>query len=295
MLEDRSYMRSEGFKPRMPLSILLMIILTAIFGLQEISKIYFRAGTGFIDQYLALSNGGLAHGYVWQLLTFQFLHGGLMHLLSNLIGIWFFGRFIEDRLGRGNFLKIYLFSGIAGGLLQSLLGFIFPQFFGGHVIGASAGVFGLLAAFALHEPNTEILLFFVLPVRMKYFLMFVTGIALFFTLVPSDRTYAHAAHLGGIALGAAYIHFGLQARSPLISWRPFLARQRRRELVKAANVKPTRWPRSKLEETEDLPPTEFISREVDPILDKISAHGMQSLTPRERRILEAARAKMEKR
>ena len=301
MLGDRHYMRSAPPSPRWSMSVVLMAVVVAAFALQQINAVYVGAN---IYDYLALSTWGLSKGFVWQLLTFQFLHGGLLHLLCNLIGIWFFGRFVESRLGSANFLKLYFSSGVFGGLLQSLLGWLFPNHLGaGPVVGASAGIFGLLAAFAVLEPESEILLFFVLPVKSKYLLWTFTGIALFFTIVPSDPGVAHAAHLGGIIAGAAFIRWRFYSRPWLsnwprfraLHWQPFKARQRKRELVKAASLKAVRWQGPKIQPTEDVPAEDFISQEVDPILDKISAHGIHSLTPRERKILEAARARMEKR
>src|SRR5262249_29145968 len=112
------------------------------------------------------------------------------------------------------------------------------------------------------------------------------------TIFPFGQV-AHAAHLGGIIAGYVYLRWTTQGdglfaqRHPRASLRP-------RELMKVPLGKGSPWQRAK-REAADLPPEEFISREVDPILDKISAHGIQSLTARERQILEAARAKMEKR
>src|SRR5260221_13899791 len=115
MLEDRSYMRSPSYRPQMSASVMLMIAVAVVFALQEINAAYFRLD---VYPYLALSNEGLAHGYIWQLLTFQFIHANLMHLLGNLIGIWFFGRYIESALGAANLLKLYFLSGVVGGLLH---------------------------------------------------------------------------------------------------------------------------------------------------------------------------------
>ena len=109
--------------------------------------------------------------------------------------------------------------------------------------------------------------------------------------MPAGRGVADAAHLGGILTAIGYIRWSMYR--PNVEWNPLKARQRKRELVQAAS-KAVRWrPRSNT--TPEMPSEEFISREVDPILDKISAHGIHSLTPREREILEAARAKMTKR
>ena len=275
----------------MPLSVVLMIMVTAAFAFQQINAVYLH----WDISNLALGTEGLRRGYVWQLITFQFLHAGLWHLFSNLILIWFFGRMVEERIGRWRCVFLYFGSGIFGGLLHLLLAFSFPGHFGSAVVGASAGASGLLAAAIALEPEHDILVCFVLPIRAKYLLMVCMAIALFFTIVPSDPVVAHAAHLGGLLTGVAYIRWGLYAKTLQWNWRPFHAQRRRRELVRTAVLKPSMWRQRRKSEEEDVPPEEFISREVDPILDKISAQGIQSLTPRERQILEAARARMEKR
>lgn len=301
MLDDRHYMRPE-YRPgsslggllRLPASILLMIVLGACFLLQQVDLAYFR---GYYESGLILSNSGLAHGHLWQLLTYQFLHVGLLHLLGNLIGIWFFGRYVEERLGKGRFLTLYFISGVVGGLFQSLLAFLFPYHFPSAVVGASAGVMALIAAFALMEPESPILLFFILPLRAKYLLYMELAVSMFFTIVPSDPGMAHAAHLGGILFAMGYMRWGLNLSHSMAEWNPFQRKIRRERLMKAAKVIPSSKLRRKSgsDTPTDLPSEEFISKEVDPILDKISAHGIQSLTERERAILQAARNKMSKR
>ena len=115
MLEDRSYMRGEAFRPQGSFTILLLVVNVVVFALQEINAAYFHFP---LERYFALSREGLAQGYLWQPLTFQFLHGGGLHLLFNLLGIYMFGRLVEERLGRGAFLKLYFLSGIVGGLVR---------------------------------------------------------------------------------------------------------------------------------------------------------------------------------
>src|SRR5581483_4849054 len=97
----------------------------------------------------------------------------------------FFGRFVEERLGKFNLLKLYFGSGVAGGLLFAILAWMFPNHFG-YALGASAGVSGLLAAFATLEPEGTILFNFLFPIRAKYLLYIAAAIDLFFTIVPSD-------------------------------------------------------------------------------------------------------------
>jgi membrane associated rhomboid family serine protease len=279
-------------RPALSMTVLLVVVNLAVFVLQEVNRAY---GNFSEYQYFALSKLGLSKGYIWQLLTFQFLHFSGWHFVMNMIGLYLFGRPVEDSLGRKHFCFLYFGSGVVGGLLQSFLGLFLPTVFAIPVVGASAGVFGLIAAFARLDPDREILVFFILPMRAKHFLWVAGAVAVFYVLVPADPGIAHAAHLGGIVGGIAYVHWIIQSPVSFWAWRPMRPRRRPQQLVKVRAPKVAPWQRSKESGTDELPPSEFISREVDPILDKISEHGIQSLTPRERQILQAARDKMEKR
>lgn len=304
-------MRGAPHSSPRQMTIMLMIINTVILVLNEAIKFYHPAFGQWIHNHFALSLWGLQHGYLWQLFTFQFLHAGLWHLLFNLLAIYFFGGAVEQVLGRRRFLRLYLMAGVAGGVAQMFLAVLFPQFFngpvlqfpdgrlvvGGAVVGASAGAFGLVAAFATLFPEYVItlLVFFVLPVSMRArtLLWISAGLAVFGILVPLGNI-ADGAHLGGLLAGVAYIKwrvlnpfgFGL----PSIHW-PW----RRIRIVR----NPSRPPRS---ETRPPPvpagsfePEENFFAQVDAILDKISAHGIHSLTERERKILEDARSRMARR
>ena len=296
MLEDRDYMRAQPFKRPGPISwtTILMIVNGVVFLAQSIAGYYFQEV--HIDRYFALSISGLQSGCFWQPITFQFMHAGLFHLLANLITIYFFGRAVEESLGKAAFLKVYFGSGVIGGLLQVLAAFLWPGHFGaGAVVGASAGAFGLVAAFATLYPERPLtlLIFFVIPVSMrsKFLVIFSVLLALFGIIVPMDNI-AHVAHLGGILVGVVMVRWGAQAGWPELVRRRVQPVARPRELAEVRFGKPAwRAPKPVLEE---LPPAEFISKEVDPILDKISAHGIQSLTPQERRILAAASTKIGK-
>jgi membrane associated rhomboid family serine protease len=275
-----------------------MAVIAGCFVLQSVLLVHGDQGA-WIHQYLALSLGGLGRGHVWQLLTFQFLHGGLLHLICNLIVLYFFGRALEEHLGRRRFLRLYLGSGVLGGLLQMLFAAVSPAHFGGAVVGASAGVFGLVAAFASLFPQRTLtlLVFFILPVSMRArtLLWLSLGLALFGILVPGDGV-AHAAHLGGIMGGYGYVRWFLAGSGAGSRWGTQGSSVRRpRVLARTATSDRATWKRAEVSTVEDMPPDEFMSREVDPILDKISAHGFQSLTERERQVLERARARMTRR
>jgi membrane associated rhomboid family serine protease len=299
MLDDRPYMRTER-RPAWSMTTILLISVFACYLAQRIAEGVWDQN--WVDSRIALSTEGFKAGRIYELLTFQFMHAGWLHLFGNMIGLFFFGRAMEETLGRWELLRLYLLSGTVGGLLQVALAFAFPGYFVGGVVGASAGVFGLIAAFATRAPDqpiTMFIYFFPVTFQARVFLLIEAGISLLglfgplihFTVFTGN--IAHAAHLGGMLTGIFFIRWAGRVPRPFEFWRPFARRTPpRRELVRAA---PRRAWRSASTQVEDLPPAEFISREVDPILEKISAQGIHSLTERERQVLEAARNKMAKR
>jgi membrane associated rhomboid family serine protease len=303
-LADRHYMREGRRFAPLSTTVMLMIVLAVVFALQCFNDVYLQRP---VERWLVLTSECFTRGYAWQLLTFQFLHGSPWHLLCNLLGLWFFARFVENVLGKQRFLIAYLGCGVMGGLLQGILMVLFPQHFGPGVYGASAGVSGIFAVFVCLLPTSEIRWNFLIPIRADVLLWVTAGISLYFTLDPSGRGggVAHAAHLGGLLAGVAWVRLGWHREFVQLPWegwferwrrwKPLQSRERKRELVRAASVRGRPWRDVQPETPTDLPPEEFISKEVDPILDKISAHGIQSLTERERKILEAARKKMAKR
>jgi len=312
MLEDRQYMRQPSFRSPWSATVVLLVVNAVAFVLELICygpHLAIRP-----DDYFALSAAGLRHGYVWQLLTYQFMHGGWLHLLLNCWAIYVFGREVEETLGRKSFWALYFASGVVGGLFQALAGVLLGGAFAAPVVGASAGAFGLVAAFAMLYPEhpLTLLAYFIIPVRMraKFLLLISALVALAGIAFPGPMAWlglganiAHAAHLGGMLTGIVFVRYAIHwqwhwprrpepQRRPL---RPLIRIPRRNSAGESlhqilANEDPPRE-----DSLADLPPEEFVSREVDPILDKISARGIQSLTARERRILETAREKMARR
>jgi rhomboid family protein len=304
MLEDRDYMRDRPLRTPWSTTKILTAVLIAVFALQCINDVYLHTPAEF---WLALTPVCFRQGWLWQLITFQFLHATVWHLAFNLIVFWWVGHFVENVLGRRRYLVALFGCGAVGGILQASLMILAPQHYGNAVVGASAGVSGLFAIYAMLERESTVRLYFLLPVRAMTLLWAAGIVELFFTLVPTPREMgiAHAAHLGGLLAGVAWVKLGWHRDYVQLpwegwldrwhQWHPFRTRQRKRELVKAASLNSPRWTHARAEPPAELPEEEFISREVDPILDKISAHGIQSLTERERKILEAARSKMAKR
>ena len=286
-------MRQPAYESGMSLTARLTIVLVVVFALQCINDVYLRTNA---ESWLALTYDGLRHGWAWQLLTFQFLHANVMHIVMNLICFWWLGHFAENVLGKKRFMLALFGCGVAGGLLQGILMLIFPGVYGLEVVGASAGVSGLLAIFALLEKETEIRFYMILPMPAIALLWIWGGISLFFTVVPTafrSGGVANAAHLGGILAGIAWVKLGWHhdyVKLPWEAWAERFANMRARsKSVKAGKPvvvgrpdRPAAVPGS----------DEATSEEVDAVLDKISARGINSLTARERAILEAARKKM---
>jgi len=287
---DRHYMRDEYHPPRM--TTILIVALIGAFVIQ--SLLLFYGGINLIPQ-LGLTAVGMTSGKIWQLLTFQFLHSvpWPWHVLFNCLGLYFFGRSVEETLGSRKFLWLYFISGTAGGLLQVLVTLL-PNHSDIPVVGASAGVCGLIAIFCSMYPMRELTIwiyFFPITIRARYFLMFLGFFSLFGTLVPFDGV-AHAAHLGGIVLGMGYVRWGERVSQRFSGWGLLRKRRRKQELVRAASVRGRPW-RVKTKQAERAEPEgDFMSKEIDPILDKISAQGIHSLSEQEKRVLETARKKI---
>lgn len=295
MLEDRSYMREPEWRPEasrggISLCLTLILINVACYILQHTVR-------GF-EETLALFPQRLQNGNVWELLSYQFLHGGLFHLLINCAMIWFAGRQIEEALGKAKFLVLYLVAGIFGGLLQCALswsGFLPPA----GVVGASAGIFGLIAAFAMvyWERELTFLIMFVIPVRMKAkYLLIALAVIGVLGVISKEGGIAHGAHLGGMIWGVLFILLFIQGGtySGAEPWWDqlrdrFSSGHRRKVVTIDGGARAYSRGQIKAEEVDEV---DFVESEVDPILDKISEKGIQSLTERERKILEQARKKM---
>jgi len=306
MISDRDYMRPPPpdvpWFRRWSACAWLVLVNVVMYALQlavpVVGSTDLRPGPQ-IEPWLALFPPHLLQGRIWELFTFQLLHASIFHLGINCLMLYVFGRPVEATIGRRSLLLLYFGSGAIGGLLQATVGLLFPRHFGiVPVIGASAGVFGLTAAFACLNPNLSIttLVAFLIPVSMRaIYLIPLQAVVAGLGMLDRGSNVAHAAHLGGLLAGVAYVRWLFPA---MPGWWVKVAGLRRRrpepELVRVVGPRQGGWARPPVRPQDDLPPAEFISREVDPVLDKISAHGIHSLTPRERRILELARDKMQK-
>jgi membrane associated rhomboid family serine protease len=301
MLADRDYMREEDNGMGLSWTVMLLIALVVVFAADAIAKAYLGLS---LQQHGTLSSSVWQKGWVWQLLTFQFLHVDFPHLFFNGLGLWMFGRPIEAAFGGRRMLGLWIAGGLVGGLLQLGISAAFPNQFSPDVVGASAGLMTFLAIFCRLEPDARILLALIVPVPARFLFYFSVGVALFFTVVPSRDGVAHAAHLGGLLFGWFWVQAGYHRGEGLWerlseAWQRWnQQRQTRRATAGAAQgriLKPSFRSGSAQAPTKELSDAEFIAREVDPILEKIARDGIASLNAAERQTLEAARQKVTRR
>ena len=146
--------------------------------------------------------------WIWQLGTYMFLHGGVFHLVFNMLALWMFGTDLEHGWGTRFFLKFYAVTGIGAGVLTvvfSLLPFApAQQLLRANVIGASGAIYGVLLAYALYFPDRQIYMYFVFPIPAKVFVAIIGGIAFLSSLGDSGGV-ASATHLGGLAVAYVFL------------------------------------------------------------------------------------------
>ena len=205
---------------------------------------------------------GLALVRPWTVVTYMFLHGDLMHLLFNMLALFFFGPRVEDRILSRQFAILYFLSGIAGALLSV----IFSP--GSPIIGASGGVFGVMLAFAWFWPHEQILIWGVLPVPARVLVILTTLFALWSGFGGVGGGIAHFAHLGGYLGAFLYLRW--------------LDRKRLAFKRQATAPPPDAVRRVTGYKAIDLTRVHEVNREeIVRILDKISAQGLGSLTGQE--------------
>lgn len=146
---------------------------------------------------------------LWRFITFQFLHAGLEHILFNMIALFFFGPMVESYLGPRRYLAFYLLCGIAGPIMYIILwagGFLIHNPYV-PLVGASAGIFGVLIAGAMIAPDSTALIYGIIPMRLKTMAWILLAIAVYTVFTNGNNAGGQAAHLGGAAAGYALIQY----------------------------------------------------------------------------------------
>ena len=207
---------------------------------------------------------------IWQPITYMFMHGGFWHVAINMFVLWMFGSELENIWGRNEFLKYYFFTGVGAGII-----WLFFNIGGSSaiLIGASGAVYGILMAYGMIFPNRTVYVYFLFPVKVKWFVMFVGAIA-FISSMGTSSNISHLTHLSGMLLGYLYLHFSGQWRNISFNFRK-----------KIIELKTTQ--KKKVNE-QDMK----LQQEVDMLIDKANICGWESLSDKEQVKLQSSSWKL---
>lgn len=215
-----------------------------------------------LDEYFSVLPASLGYSLqIWRLITYQFLHSGVMHLVFNMIVLYFMGPFVERAWGSRTFIKFYLICGAAGGIVYTVLARLGVLGIG-PMVGASGAIYGLMAAMVIMYPRMKVLLWGIIPMTM-YWLCILAVIISLINIAAGKNTGGEAAHLTGLAMGFAYVLY----KPKMIQFR---------------------MKRSKGNWEKKMQVEKNFQQEVDRVLDKVHREGINSLSNAEKRILQEA-------
>jgi rhomboid family protein len=319
MLSDRDYMynrnnrqrSSHDDNPNRIVWILIAINVLIYFGIQQNSGLY---------NSMAMTIAGIQNLQYWRLITSMFLHGGFGHILFNMYGIYLFGTLVAPHIGTSRFLGLYFISGVLGNVLWMIAnwhspGIMTPEGFyiSYSLVGASGGVFGVMLGAAMLEPQRQfILLIPPIPIKCKTMVVVYGVIEIFSELSGMQSGIAHLAHLGGMLGGYVFLKMSC---NNLLRWDilDVFKTQRPGDYIPPKSTPPPQpeatAPKRSKNNTYDYRGAKSYEnksftvnndkpvsrRELDQLLDKISYHGINSLTPEEQAKLKRAREQMRQR
>lgn len=260
-----------------------------------------------VQNWLGYATGDLGRRQLWKVFTYMFVHASFMHLALNMLTFWIFGPRVERAWGSRAFTWFYLWCGFGG--------WCFHYMFGGQgvLVGASAAILGVAVAYASRWPDEEVLLFAIVPMKVKFFVSFMVVMNVVMALVStgSESHTAWAAHIGGLAAGFIYMRLPSAGMLSGISRRIAPAPEYGDEPPRAV---PKTSSRPRERDVDDIvaqskaavarvrpaapSPTPVVvapavnASAVDAVLDKIAASGLESLTPAERLVLEEMSRKL---
>lgn len=223
----------------------------------------------------------------WTVITYMFLHVQLLHILFNMLFLFWFGRILFQFVGNRKILPIYVYGGLVGAFLAVLAAQL-PQlapYSAGIMLGASAGVMAILAAAATTAPDYTVFLLFIGPVRLKYIAL-ITIVVLDLLAIPSlDNVGGHIAHIGGALLGFVFIRQSQRGRdwslgfNRVFEWFTGLFSRRRQPRVVYRSEKRQASPKRRARYEKGK------QEQLDEILDKIARSGYDNLTKEEKEFL----------
>ncbi|MBN1998051.1 rhomboid family intramembrane serine protease [candidate division KSB1 bacterium] len=254
----------------------LLIANVSVYVIQAFTGYFTNANTiSPLIRLFGLTPSHLVHHFrIWQLFTYLFLHGNLLHIFFNMFALWVFGCELERYLGSKKFLRFYLITGVGAGLLSVMISWNSSV----PIIGASGAIYGVLVGFAVLWPNRIItlLLFFILPIQIKakYLVSVLVGISLFSGIQSHlfgvfDRV-AHFTHLGGAMIGFLMLRGEYILGKAIAKINMY---NNQRSIIK------------KLKKENEIAQKR---KEIDQILDRINQVGYDAISDKEKKILKQA-------
>lgn len=207
---------------------------------------------------------------IWQPITYMFMHGGIWHVAINMFVLWMFGTELENIWGKNEFLKYYFVTGVGSGIIWLLFNI------GGSnaiLIGASGAIYGILMAYGLMFPNRIVYVYFLFPVKVKWFVIFIGAIA-FISSMGTGSNISHLTHLSGMLIGYLYLRFSDHWRNMKFNFR--------KKIIELKSMQKGKDNQQKMK----------LQQEVDRLLDKANICGWESLTEEEQIKLQASSWKL---
>ena len=276
----------ESFKEGSALTRLIYINLGIFLLVRIVNVFYFLSGSTFpfLDWLALPADFGILASRPWTLLTYMFLHFGFLHILFNLLWLFWMGQIFLGYFDQGKLIAIYLLGGICGGLFYVAGYNSFPVFseivVDSRLLGASASVIAIVTALAMHAPNHTLYLMFIGPVKMKYIALF--SVLMYVIGISSTNAGGNLAHLGGAFWGIVYI---LQLRRGIDpgKWLTSLFAGIKKRFAPKPKVKVSY--RKPVDDIEYNRMKNQDKTRINGILDKISKSGYDSLSKEEKEIL----------
>jgi membrane associated rhomboid family serine protease len=269
--------------PMTPVVKKLMIVNGIIFLCQQVIGIFYP---GYIEHLFGLNHVGFIQEFkLWQILTYMFLHGGWFHIIFNLLGLWMFAGELEQNWGGALFLRYYLITGIGAGFFIALMNYIIYAQNGINpvTIGASGAIYGILLAYGVTWPNRKVLLYFVVPIKIKY-LVILFGLIEFLGMLSTASgvggNVSHIGHLGGLITGLLYFFLRIRRSTKGQSEEKTSSNNYISRILKKIRIKRKKKVIDARIQSKKI---------IDELLEKIARQGMSSLTTQEKKDLEWAR------
>ena len=228
----RSYARSYSSSGGLPPAIKWLLISNIAIYLLHFFLGVVAGGESFFAYFALRPADVVTRFFLWQLVTYMFLHGGIFHILFNMLTLWWFGVDLERTFGTRRFLNFYFLCGIGAGVCVVLAEYLFgnPRSL---TIGSSGAIYGILMAYAVLWPDQIISIFGIFPLKMKWFVTIIGAIAFLGVFTPGSGV-SDVAHLSGLGFGYIYIKMRSRVR---FGFDPIAMARERYRLWKLARAK----------------------------------------------------------